>query len=391
MKLAILGAGKQARGVVEYLFRTYWFQGNPSRSTPCPEIVIADASLTAAQTLRDDYPEMRMAAVAIDASTFGKMSEFLQEFDSAISCLPYYLNGELTLAAIKARCNLCDLGGNNEIVARQLSYNELARLNDVTIVPDCGLAPGFVSVLAAEAIGDGFNDIKIRVGGLPLKPVGLLEYGNYFSIEGLINEYIEPVITLDKGIIKTIEPLSQYEKIKLFEQDGFEAFSTSGGISTLPLTYKGQDCSISYQTIRYDGHHRVIKSLQSVDQLNVSNMQRLLEIDEQTRARSKYSGALDVVYIQIFATFHGKLGGVSRTRVYECAVRNGPTMNLVARKPITAMMKATAFPAAITMLMLKELPSGVYTQETVIEPKLLKAKLREAEIQILIKETVYLD
>lgn len=383
MKIAVLGAGKQARGVIEYLYRAYWKSVNVSSQ---PQVTVADAKLEAAQELRDQYPEMRLAAVAFDASAYGQVVDLLKDKDVAISCLPYYLNGELTLAAINASCNFCDLGGNNDIVAQQLKYNELAKQAGVTVIPDCGLAPGFVSILTSEAVHEGFTDIKIRVGGLPVRPVGLLEYGNYFSVEGLINEYVEPVKVLLKGKIETIEPLTQYERIEIFGRE-LEAFSTSGGISTLPQSFVNDpSISISYKTLRYPGHHRIIRSLFQLGQLTTSNIKKLIDLDEKTREQSRYPGALDIVYAQVVANSFVP----AKTRVYEIAMRSEPSMSNYAPS-ITAMMKATAFPAAIVMTLLPDLTDGVRTQEDVINPGTFRQRLRDAGLMLHIKETTMLE
>ena len=113
--------------------------------------------------------------------------------DSAISCVNYWLNERLARAALEAGTNFCDLGGNNDVVDAELALDAEARSRGINIIPDCGLAPGMVAVLVAHGAAqfEQLDEIHIRVGGLPQNPKPPLDYQLVFSVEGLINEYIE--------------------------------------------------------------------------------------------------------------------------------------------------------------------------------------------------------
>src|SRR4029079_15285384 len=134
--------------------------------------------------------------------------------------------------AIEAETNFCDLGGNNDVVAKELALDNEARVAGVNVIPDCGLAPGMVAVLVAHAAArfEKIDGIHIRVGGLPQNPKPPLDYQLVFSVEGLINEYVEPARIIRDGKIAIVESMTEIESLEFpppFEN--MEAFQTSGG------------------------------------------------------------------------------------------------------------------------------------------------------------------
>src|SRR5262249_34150096 len=161
--------------------------------------------------------------------------------DVALSCVSYQYNYELAKAALQAKTHFCDLGGNEMIVRKELQLDEVAKDQEITIIPDLGLAPGMVSLLAVVAAGslEEVYEMRIRVGGVPVEPEGPLNYSQVFSIDGLINEYVENAMIIRDGKRIRIPSLTEVEKIEFPKPFGaMEAFVTSGGISTLPRTYE---------------------------------------------------------------------------------------------------------------------------------------------------------
>jgi lysine 6-dehydrogenase len=148
------------------------------------------------------------------------------------------------------------LGGNNYIVDAQLALDEAAKKANINIVPDCGLAPGMVSVLAMHGANrfDETEEIHIRVGGLPQTPKPPLDYQLVFSVEGLINEYIESARVIRDGKIIEVNSMTELETLAFDGFSALEAFQTSGGTSTLPDTFCGKVKELDYKTIRYAGH-----------------------------------------------------------------------------------------------------------------------------------------
>src|SRR5207245_6645009 len=160
--------------------------------------------------------------------------------------------------------NFCDLGGNNDVVAAELALDTEARSRGVNIIPDCGLAPGMVAVLVAHGAAqfDKLDEIHIRVGGLPQNPKPPLDYQLVFSVEGLINEYIEPARVVRNGKITNVASMTETEDIEFPPPFGrLEAFQTSGGTSTLPETFLGRVRELDYKTIRYPGHCAKFKTM----------------------------------------------------------------------------------------------------------------------------------
>jgi len=364
MKVAILGAGQQARGVLYYL--------NDAENIEA--IVIADHNEDALRDLIRPYlPDPRIQIVTCDANSVVELTKVLTGCDTAISCLPYSFSLNVTYAAIKAKCNLVDLGGNNDIVKKQFSFGEAAIEAGVTIIPDCGLAPGLVSLLVANAYEKmgKVNSVSIKVGGLPNEQMatfaGPLQYSKVFSTQGLWNEYVQPAIVRRDGQIKEIPSLTECYPVTI-QGTKLEAFVTSGGISTLPTSFESID-NIEYKTLRYPGHYNVLRTLKELDQLTVENLDRLIKPCKS-----------DVVFGQVRAIKTNS--SIKHCRTYEFIVR--PHFCNEYLITISAMAQATAFPATILALMLPYQTNGVLRQETNIDSDLfIKTLTKSLPIQIV--------
>ena len=150
---------------------------------------------------------------------------------------------QLTKAALKQKAHWLDLGGNNTVVAGQRALDSEAKRNGLVAIPDCGLAPGMVSILGWELHQrfENADTITLRVGGLPAKPANQLGYQLVFSARGLLNEYREPCTVLRKGTLLEVAPMTELESLSLGPRfPELEAFTTSGGISTLAESLVGR-------------------------------------------------------------------------------------------------------------------------------------------------------
>lgn len=158
-----------------------------------------------AKLLTETAPESKtkIEAERYDLADESGLRRLLGGFDVMLSSSDYRYNELLTRAAIDARCHMCDLGGNLFVVERQLALDEDAKRQGVTIVPDCGLAPGMACLFAAWGVDrlDAVDNVKIRVGGLPAHPKPPLNYKMLFAVRGLTNEYLEPAEALRDGKI----------------------------------------------------------------------------------------------------------------------------------------------------------------------------------------------
>lgn len=289
----------------------------------------------------------KVGGVVLDASKEAAVKKLMKQHDGALSCVPYFFNERLCKAAIAAGCHFADLGGNNTVVKKEFDLAKKAK--KVGIAPDCGLSPGMASVLAGELmrkVGGKADALKIYVGGLPQWPKAPFNYQLVFSVEGLINEYVEPAKVLRKGKMVTIEPLSEAET---FEIEGFpnlEAFHTSGGTSTLPETYQGKVGECFEKTLRYPGHLAFIRGLYDLGLLS-SEKRKFGKAEISPRAVTsalmceKFAGdEPDLVILRVEAHANGRVASYTIFDDYD------------AKTHMTAMMRTTAWPASIVLQMM---------------------------------------
>jgi len=345
------------------------------------EVTVADYDRRKAEEIAARYPEKARAA-QIDCKDHAAVVALMTGHASAISCVNYWLNEGLAKAAVEAGTHFCDLGGNNDVVDAELALDAEARAAGVNIIPDCGLAPGMVAVLAAHGAlqFETLDSIHIRVGGLPQTPKPPLDYQMVFSVEGLINEYIEPARVIRDGKVVTVESMTELETLHFEEPfTTMEAFQTSGGTSTLVETFLGQVQDLDYKTIRYPGHCAKFKTMIDLGLCSSTP----IDVDGTQVKPRRVLGELlvanlphdepDVVLVRVeFA------GGGKRLR-YDIVDRSDPDTGL------SAMMRTTAFPASIVALMMarnQTTSKGALPQERCIPPELFMEELAKREIQV---------
>jgi len=173
--------------------------------------------------------------------------------------------------AVAAGCHFADLGGNTEIVIEQKRLDAEAHAKGLSIMPDCGLAPGMVNILAAEGMRrlDTIDRVRIFVGGLPQHPEPPLNYQIVYSLEGALDYYTTPSWILREGKRTTVDALSELEPVVFPAPIGtLEAFHTGGGISTMPFTWEGKVREMEYKTLRYPGHAAIMKPIRDLGLLS---------------------------------------------------------------------------------------------------------------------------
>jgi lysine 6-dehydrogenase len=354
MRFLVLGAGAMGRVVALDL----------ARSADVDEVVLADVDEAMAKEARAFVGSKAVTTRILDVTDHGAVVDAMEGVDVTVSCVPYRHNFDLSKAAIEAGTHLCDLGGNNDIVRKQLCLDAKARKADVTIIPDCGLAPGLATVLAADALRrmDKVSELHLRVGGLPKDPRPPLDYMLLFNPAGLVNEYKERPVVIRGGRIQTVEPLDELEEIEFPEPFGrLEAFNTSGGTSTLPQTLLGKVDQLDYKTIRYPGHRDKVKCMMDLglfdeEAMNVRDVEVTpRDLTEKLLGERLPRDGDDVMLLRVWA--EGELEGRERTLTYTIIDHCDPEAGL------TAMQRTTAFPAAIVALMIA---SGVIDQRGVV-------------------------
>ena len=209
----------------------------------------------------------RLKPLTLDVKDPAQVKAAMAGMQAVLCALPYYFNGPMAAAAVEAGAHFCDLGGNTEIVLQQKKLDAAAKKKGVSIVPDCGLAPGMVNILAAEGIKrlDTTDRIKIFVGGLPQKPEPPLNYQIVYSLEGALDYYTTPSWVLRGGKPVQVDALSEVEPVEFPSPVGtLEAFHTGGGISTLPFAYDGKVDVMEYKTLRYPGHVAIMRPIREL-------------------------------------------------------------------------------------------------------------------------------
>ena len=207
------------------------------------------------------YYEKNLNYVKLDATNLNELEKYIENngFDAVVSCLPFFFNKNIAKLASNLKLNYFDL---TEDVATTEHIKQIANKSEAFFAPQCGLAPGFISIVSNNLMQE-FEDVdtvRMRVGALPLNVSNTLQYGLTWSTEGLINEYMQPCEGVVDGSKRTLAPLADVEEIKI---DGltYEAFNTSGGIGSMIETYKDKVKNINYKSIRYPGHCEKMKFL----------------------------------------------------------------------------------------------------------------------------------
>ena len=267
-KVLILGAGKIGALISGLLAESGSY-----------EVHLGDVSAEAANAVVSAHHFGNLHAHHVDASDASALRAQLQKHpvDAVISSLPYYCNIGVAAAARDARTHYFDLTEDVEVTR---AVRKIAEGSAQAFVPQCGLAPGFISIAANELIGhfDDLRAVKLRVGALPQHPNNVLKYSLTWSTEGLINEYGNPCEAIVDGRRIEAAPLEGLEEIEI---DGtlYESFNTSGGLGSLAETYGSRVQSMDYKTMRYPGHCEQMRLLMNDLKLNHDRgtLKRILE------------------------------------------------------------------------------------------------------------------
>lgn len=364
MNYLILGAGRMGRAIAYDLIR----------SDDNNMVSIVDINRKNLEDTKNLAGSKRLACFMEDIR-HPSIWRLLPKAKVVIGAASYKQNYSFSLLAISFGANYCDLGGNSEIVRKQFQLDNAAKEYGLNIIPDCGLAPGMMSILTADAMkGNIFaEEIKLRVGGLPQNPKGLLNYMIVFSPEGLINEYIEDCDLIKNWDIKQSKGMSGLEKISFEGFPELEAFHTSGGASTLTDTYLGRVKNLDYKTIRYAGHCEKMKKLLNIFEITPeSRTSYRKELEKMLESAYSYK---DKDLILARATIRSK----DRQVVYELIDYEDEKTEL------TAMMRTTGFPASIIaqMIALKQIKGyGVRKQELAVPSEEFIKQLRKRGINL---------
>jgi saccharopine dehydrogenase-like NADP-dependent oxidoreductase len=353
MKVVLLGAGHIGQTIASLL------QGSGDY-----QVTVVDKSAAALAKLGG----LGVQTKVVDTEQAGPLLAALRGNDAVINALPYHL---ATLAATQAREAGCHYFDLTEDVAATRAIMELAEGAQTAFMPQCGLAPGFIGIVAHHFAQqfDTLYDVKMRVGALPAFPTNSLKYNLTWSVDGLINEYCHPCEAIRDGHKIEVLPL---EGLEHFSLDGteYEAFNTSGGLGTLCETLAGKARMLDYKTVRYPGHNALMRVL--LEELQLKHDQELLK---NIMRKSVPMTMQDVVLV--FVTVSGLKDGQFREEVFARKIFADRSESA----PLSAIQITTAagICAAVDLFREGKLPQkGFIRQEQVELPAFLANRFGNA-------------
>ena len=262
MRMLVLGAGLQGSACAYDLLQ------NPQ----VKEVRLADLHTDHLEQFLAPYSGDRLIFTPLDVRDKEAVLALMRESDAAMSAIPYYFNFDLAKLAVEAGVHFADLGGNTEIVFKQKTLDPAARKKGITIIPDCGLAPGMVNILAEYGIRqlDNVESVRIFVGGLPQHPEPPLNYQIVYSLEGVLDYYTTLSWVLRGGKRTQVKALSEIETVHFDGSVGeLEGFHTAGGLSTMAFRYEGKIPTMEYKTLRYPGHAKIMEAIRELGLLEL--------------------------------------------------------------------------------------------------------------------------
>jgi lysine 6-dehydrogenase len=360
MKLLVIGAGMMGSAAAFDM----------ARSGGVESVTLADLDIERAQECARFISKAHgkksapVRPVRLKADDESAAASLMRGHDGVLSAVPYFFNVGLARAAIGAGCHFVDLGGNNTVVRKTFAMSAEAERNGLALAPDCGLSPGMASVLAGDLVrrfrakrkpsrtsaritgGPTIDGLRLYVGGLPKVPKPPFQYQLVFSVEGLINEYVEPARVLKNGKLVEIEPLTEPEEFRMRGFRPMIAFHTSGGTSTMPESFQGEVGECFEKTLRYPDHYKLIRGLYDLGFF--SSEKRRLQLGEVSPREltahlflEKLSGEEpDVTIMRIEA--QAKKRVLSYTMIDYHDRRSG----------LSSMMRTTAWPASVVLQMI---------------------------------------
>jgi lysine 6-dehydrogenase len=358
MRMLVLGAGLQGSACAYDLLQ------NPEVS----QVRLADLRFDHLPAFLAPMSGPRLLPTTLDVRDREAVLAVMRESDAVMSAIPYYFNLQLAECAVEAGVHFCDLGGNTEIVFQQKALGDRAKARGITVVPDCGVAPGMVNILAEHGIRqlDTVDSVRIYVGGLPQQPEPPLNYQIVYSLEGVLDYYTTLSWVVREGKREQVVALSERESVAFPAPVGeLEAFHTAGGLSTMAWRYEGKIPTMEYKTLRYPGHAEMMESiralglldLEPVDVKGLKVVPRDLFVSVVGPRLTKPKGK-DLLALRV--TVAGTRGGKPATRRFDLIDY------FDEQHGISAMMRTTGYSLSITGQMQvrgEVTPPGVWTPD----------------------------
>ena len=377
MRMLVLGAGLQGSACAYDLLQNKRVE----------RVVLADWRLDHLPEFIERYrSDVRLELRQIDARDETTIRTVMKNVDACMNALPYYFNLDVSRIAVEEAVHCSDLGGNTAIVFDQLKLHDAAVASNVSVVPDCGLAPGMVNILAEAGIAqlDQADSVKLFVGGLPQDPQPPLNYQIVYSLEGVLDYYTTPSWVVRDGEPKQVEALSEMETVRFDDPVGtLEAFHTAGGLSTMAWRYKGKIKTMEYKTLRYPGHAEIVRAVRGLGLLDLAPITvkgatvvpRDVFIACAEPKLRKPQGT-DMVALRVVV--EGKKEGAPKRVTYDLIDRYDQ------KNGISSMNRTTGYSLSITGQLQadRKLKSGVYTPDQAMPADLYIEELAKRGVQI---------
>lgn len=380
MKVVVLGAGLMGKEVARDLIK--------NSKVEC--VFLGDIDVKIAQDFVDSLNTDKIQVVELHAERDDSLMEVISKGDVVVNALFYAFNERVARAAIAAGVHSVDLGGHiGGVTEKILNLDEEAKAKGVTIIPDLGVAPGMVNILAGYGASklDEVESIKLFVGGIPTEPKPPLHYTRVFSLDGVFDHYTEPSKVILKGKLQEVPSLSGVEPIYFKDFGVLEAFYTSGGISTLDKSFPNVQ-TLEYKTIRYKGHAEKFKLLADLGFLDASNKVEVENqevsvrpvVREALKKKLELGTKPDAVLLRVIVA--GEKAQQQVTYEYEMVVTKDMTINE------TAMARSTANTISVVAQMIGEnkiTERGVFAPESIVPGDIYIEEM--AKRGVVIKET----
>ncbi len=377
MRMLVLGAGLQGSACAYDLLQ------NPD----VKEVRLADLNISHIPDFLAPYSGKRLVPTHIDVRDKAAVLAVMRESDAAMSAIPYYFNLDLARLAVEAGTHFCDLGGNTEIVFQQKDLDGAAKAKGITVIPDCGLAPGMVNILAQHGIEqmDKVRSVRIYVGGLPQHPEPPLNYQIVYSLEGVLDYYTTLSWVLRDGKRTRVKALSEIEDVSFAAPVGhLEAFHTAGGLSTMAFRYEGRIPTMEYKTLRYPGHAHIMEAIRELGLLDLTPVEvkglKVIPRDVFVSAvgpRLTKPKGRDLVALRVIV--EGSKGGKAKKVGWELLDYYDESHH------ISAMMRTTGYSLSITGQMQARgeiTPAGVHTPDECVNATKYVAELATRGVAI---------
>jgi lysine 6-dehydrogenase len=377
MRMLVLGRGLQGSACAYDLLQ------NPEVT----EVRLADLHIDHLPDFLAPYSGERLIPTRLDVRDAEAVGAVMRQSDAVMSAIPYYFNLDLARHAVDAGVHFCDLGGNTEIVFQQKALDARAKAQGITVIPDCGLAPGMANILAEHGIRqmDEVRSVRIYVGGLPQHPEPPLNYQLVYSLEGVLDYYTTLSWVVRDGKRTQVEALSEREPVEFPAPVGeLEAFHTAGGLSTMAWRYEGKIPTMEYKTLRYPGHAHIMAAIRElglldlnpVDVKGIKVIPRDVFVEVACPHLTKAQGR-DLVALRV--TVDGTQGGREKKVGWELLDYYDEA------RGISAMMRATGYSLSITgqMQACGEIePAGVYTPDECVPAERYVSELAKRGVEI---------